>query len=360
MKNVKYDVNTKPSPILSPLSKTLTDKKDYSDIFFQSYQFLTEEKEKSSLSSQEILYKLLQTDNANLYNNIIASIMIVLMTPSNMMDAITNIDDTTELEKIKPKECHLRYLAKKYDSISGLQKDNNAETLYFDKEYDDTPYELLSKYAAQQKQMNPELFIEFLTENLIHKHECPKESAKSIAIALISKKKMVEDGNYAVLEIKPQLPKDVDASKLTEEEKKEIEREGYIRKKTYFYRRKNNYWIKDNEINEDAFIDTNTLFCNISEKCFKNTSSIKTCETTDDATERFKAISRKKLLAEFDKRYEINADELEKSLENNIAYYLKIISKNNILKEIQSHKANYLANELGKQVAKPDTIESPF
>lgn len=360
LKNVKYDVNTKPSPILSPLSKTLTDKKDYSDIFFQSYQFLTEEKEKSSLSSQEILYKLLQTDNANLYNNIIASIMIVLMTPSNMMDAITNIDDTTELEKIKPKECHLRYLAKKYDSISGLQKDNNAETLYFDKEYDDTPYELLSKYAAQQKQMNPELFIEFLTENLIHKHECPKESAKNTAIALISKKKMVEDGNYAVLEIKPQLPKDVDASKLTEEEKKEIEREGYIRKKTYFYRRKNNYWIKDNEINEDAFIDTNTLFCNISEKCFKNTSSIKTCETTDDATERFKAISRKKLLAEFDKRYEINADELEKNLENNIAYYLKIISKNNILKEIQSHKANYLANELGKQVAKPDTIESPF
>jgi len=355
--NANYSVVEKPAPLLGLFSE----KKEYAETFFESYAFLSADKEKTKMSSQEMLHRMLQTDNGNLYNNIIGSMMIALITPENMMDALAqhDMEDMSDLEKIKPSDCNRRYLSKKYSSLNELQKDNNVDVLYYDKEFDDTPYAILEKYKSQQKEMNPDLFLEFLMENLIHKHDCSKETAKSMAITLISKKKMVEDGNYAMLEIQPKLPKDVDPSTLTPEEKEDIDREGFTRRKLYYYRRKNNYWIKENDLDENAFLDTETLFCNIRTACYKNTST-KVCESSDETAERFNAISKKRLLAEFDKRYEVSVDELEKTLENNIAYYLRMISKTTLLKEIQRHKADYLANELGKQATKSDAIESPF
>jgi hypothetical protein len=29
-------------------------------------------------------------------------------------------------------------------------------------------------------------------------------------------------------------------------------------------------WNKDNDIDEESFLDTSALFCNVSEKCYKN------------------------------------------------------------------------------------------
>jgi len=358
LRNVVYSVVEKPSPLLRLFSEA----QNYSDLFFENYRFLSSEKEKTKLSSQEILYRFLQTDNANLYNNILASMMIALMTPNTIMEALTNtsnIEDMSELEKIKPTDCNRRYLSKKYSSLKELQKDNQVDVLYYDKDFDDTPYEILDKYKTQQKEMTPDLFLEFLMENLIHKHGCTKENAKSMAISLISKKKMVEDGNYALLEIQPQLPKDVDVSLLTSEEKEEIEREGFTRRKVYYYRRKNNSWIKENDLDEQSFLDTETLFCNIRDACYKNNST-KVCESKEETTDRFQNALKKRLLAEFDKRYEVSVEELEKILEKNIAYYLRMISKTTFLKEIQQYKSDYVANALGNQAAKNETLESPF
>jgi hypothetical protein len=357
LSNANYNVNVKPAPILGLFSE----KKEYADTFFENYTFLSQDKEKTNLSSQEILYRMLQADNSNLYNNIISSMMIALITPENMMEAFAepNMENMSDLEKIKPTDCNRRYLSKKYTSLQELQKDNNKDVIYFDKEFDDTPYEILEKYKSQQREMNPDLFLEFLMENLIHKHGSSKENAKSMAITLISKKKMVEDGNYAMLEIQPKLPKDVDPSTLTAEEKEDIEREGFTRRKLYYYRRKNDFWIKENDLDEQSFLDTETLFCNIRDACYKNTST-KVCESTDETSERFHALSKKRLLAEFDKRYEVSVEDLEKTLESNIAYYMKMISRTNLLKEIQQYKPNYLANELGKQVSKNEVVESPF
>jgi hypothetical protein len=360
IRNAKYDVNPKMNPIL----RLLSENKDFSEAFFQAYRFLSKDKIETKMSSQEILARMYETDNVYLYTNVLTAIMLTLMTPNNLMDALAEpqLDDLSENEKIKPKDCSRRYLAKSYPSIKALQEDNNKEDVFYDKEYDDTPYGILKRYEKQKKEMLPELFYEYLVENLVEKHDCPRGSnyAKELATTLINKKKQVMDGDYAILEIKPTLPKDVDPDSLNADEKASVEAEADIRKKTSYYKRIKDVWVTDNEINQDAFLDTNTLFCNISENCFKNSKNA-VCEDGDDAMSRMKEANRKAMLQEFDKRYAITAEELEKELERNIEYHFKQLRKMERLKEIQSHKQNNLAYELGKLAnSNADLIYSPY
>ena len=358
IRNAKYDI----APKMNPILRLLSENKDFSDAFFQAYRFLSKEKVDTKLSSHEILARMYETDNVYLYTNVLTSIMLTLMTPNNLMEALAEpqLDDLSENEKIKPKDCSRRYLSKKYPSIKALQDDNNKEDVFYDKEFDDTPYAILKKYEKQKKEMLPDLFHEYLAENLVEKHDCPRDQSKELATTLINKKKQVADGDYAILEIKPTLPKDVDPSGLTEQEKAAVDSEADIRKKTSYYKRIKDVWVTDNDINQDAFLDTNTLFCNISENCFKNPKNA-VCEDGDDAMSRMKEASRKAMLQEFDKRYEITAEELEKELERNIEYHFKQLRKMERLKEIQSHKQNNLAYELGKLAnSNADLIYSPY
>jgi hypothetical protein len=78
------------------------------------------------------------------------------MSPNNLMDVIAepNIDNISDTEKIRATDCSRRYLAKKYTSIGELQKDNNVDEVYYDKEFDDTPYDILNKYKDDQKRWN--------------------------------------------------------------------------------------------------------------------------------------------------------------------------------------------------------------
>ena len=249
-------------------------------------------------------------------------------------------------------------MTKRYSTVRELQNDNNVDEIFYDKDLDDTPYNIMKKYEDDKKKMLPELFLPFLAENLKEKHDCPPDLADDLAASLIRGKKIIQDGEYAILEIKPRLPKGTDESKLSEEEKSAIEMEGDVYKKTFYYRRLKNTWVEDKEINEDAFIDSNTLFCNISESCLSN-SKTDTCESLLDTSERLKAITKQKMITEFDKRYTIDIEELEHMLENDIAYYTKMLTKSANLNEIQSNKANYLAFELGKLSIKNEGIVSP-
>ena len=189
------------------------------------------------------------------------------------------LDDVDQLEKIKPTDCSKRYLAKKYISIGDLQADNNKDELYYDAELDDTPYTLLDKYKEKQKELSPDLFKKFLMETLIHKHDVSEENADDIASILIAGKKPVVDGEYAIVEIKPTLDNEALLEQLTEEEKDDIAGVQDIRKKTYYYKRVKSTWVRDNDINEDSFIDTNALFCNIAEDCKKNDTNNRASET---------------------------------------------------------------------------------
>jgi hypothetical protein len=356
LKTTQYDIRKKPNSIL----RLLTENMGFSDLFFQTYQFLEKDKTDTTMSSQEILNRIFKTDNGQLYTNIITSILISLMTPQNMVDELAgpNLDDLSETEKIKPVDCTKRFLAKKYTSMKELQKDNNEEEIYYDEEFDDTPYKIMDKYKKEKKEMSPDLFLEFLEKSLISKHDCPVDAAKNLAKTLIANKKQVQHGEFAILEIRPTLTEDVDVTGLSQRDKELANEMADSRKKIQYYKRTRNIWKLDDSITDETFIDNNTLFCNISSSCLKNQEN-KQCESTVNAEQRIKELTKKRMLGEFDRRYEVSVDELEQKLKNNITYHLKTLRKTQLLKEIQQNKANYLAFELGSLANTTELATSP-
>ena len=220
-------------------------------------------------------------------------------------------------------------------------------------------YKILDKYKKEKKEMAPELFLEFLEQSLIKKHDCPPDAANNLAKTLIANKKQVQHGEYAMLEIRPTLPENTDESSLSQREKESIEMEADVRKKIQYYKRTRNIWLLDDSITDETFIDNNTLFCNISSSCLKNQEN-KQCESVVDAEQRIKEITKKRMLGEFDRRYEVSVDELETKLKNNISYHLKTLRKTQLLKEILQNKANYLAFELGSLADTTELATSPF
>lgn len=355
-KNSKYNVDKLPNMI----RRILTEKKEFTDLFQHTYTFLNKDKHNYELSSQEILLRMLQTDNCLLYTDLITSLLASLIVPNSIIDVITNpnIDDITELEQIKPNDCTKRVLAKIYSSVSDLQKDNNKDEIWIDPTLDDTPYDILKKYKDEQKHMMPDIFIEFLVENLIQKHDCPANYATELAKIIIAKKKMVVDGNYALLEIKPPLKNPDNIDNLNNNERESLMNEYNLHTKIQYYRRLKNNWVKDDDINDESFLDTSTIFCNIDNKCMKNLNN-NICESNTDIVHRIKQKNIKNMETEFDRRIAVSIGDIEKSLETQISYHLKMISKNEILKDINLHRSNNLAFEIGKRANVNEIIISP-
>jgi len=357
IKNMKYNVISNPNIIL----RLLAEKKDIAESFFQVYNIMKpESKGMVTLSPHEMLVRMINMDNGTLYTDAITSVLISLITPSTLMDIINEpvVDDMTDVDRVKSVDCTTRFLAKKYTTVKDLQKDNNADSIYVDKEFDDTPYEILEKYKGEQQKLSPDVFVEFLIENLIQRHGSAKEQAPALAKTIIAKKREVVDGNYAILEIKPHLKEGIDESKLTDAELESVKAEADIRKKVQYYRRLKNNWIVDTDVEQTSFVDTRSLFCNISKDCYYNNKN-KICDTPENARIRMKMTTQNEMIKEFDKRYQMSVEEFEKELEIKLAYHIKILKRNNMLREIRALKPNNLAHELGKLAKAEDIITSP-
>ena len=349
-KNTKYNVTREMEPML----RIFLEKKDTMELFLKSYQF--KEKE-GSLSSYEMIQRILTNDNGCLFSILLSSIMISLRTPNNLATIMS--DDMGASESIKADDCNKRRLSKKYSSIEALQKDNHTDDVFFDKELDKTQYSIMMKYKDDQKKMLPDKFLKYLEENLVQKHDCPRENAVELSKRLIEGKKRIESGDYAIVEIKPQLPKDVDERDLTEKEKNDVEIESEVRMRMLYFQRRGTTWVQDKEIDEEAFIDDDLLICNISKKCVKNVDDDK-CESMKQATERLMNEVRTRSNKEFDRRYQLSTEELQKSLEKDIMKQLRFISRWNMIRDIQRNKVNLLEYELGQTSQLEEVIESPY
>jgi len=288
-------------------------------------------------------------------------LMSSLITPENLLEALESDerDEMSKNEKIKARDCAVRFLTKRYDTLKELQKDNGEQELFYDEDYDDTPYQILKKYKDDQKKYSPDDFVDFLAENLIQKHDCPESQSKELASTLISGKKLVREGEYAVLEIKPQLPPDVDKTGLKPEEKREIEQEAELRKKVQYYRRMKNQWVHDDSIDDKtAFLDNNAFFCNMSKICFKNQTT-KQCDSIPSAEERMRQIARRNMIKEFDTRFADSVETIQETLKAEIAEQMRRLSKIHILNEVLTNKYNNYAFELGKYAKTEDILRSP-
>ena len=150
------------------------------------------------VSSAEWLSKMYSSDDANLFHTLLRMLMISLVTPENLSDALnqrepraTESEDMSKLEKIKPYDCVRRVLTKTYTSMKDLQLDNGKDDIFCDADFDDTPYEILKLYKEDAKKYSRDEFVEFLIEALIQKHDCPPKMAPEMAENMIAGKKMV-------------------------------------------------------------------------------------------------------------------------------------------------------------------------
>jgi len=352
-KNTKYDLVREIIPVL----RLFLEKTDSLNLFLKSYRLGEKEKVQQSLSSHEIIHRISLTDNNRLFSTLLSSIMISLRTPNDL--SLLTSDDMGKSELLKAQECNKRRLAKKYSSIEELQKENHTDDVFFDKNLDKTPYSIMLKYKDDQKNMLPDKFVKFLEENLVQKHNYPRDKVHELSKILIEGKKRVESGDYAIVEIKPQLPKNVDEKDLSAKEKEDVEIESEARMRMLYYQRKGTTWVQDKDIDEEAFIDDDLLLCNLSKNCVKNLVSDQ-CESNKEATQRLMGEARNRAMKEFDRRYKLSTEELQQSLEKELNKQLKFINKWNILSEIQRNKSNMLEYEIGNMVQVNENIESPY
>lgn len=281
----------------------------------------------------EQIKKIYNIDNAKLLYTFVSKLMFALNVPSKL-----NILDEDEKNAKNPlrikSDCSRRFLSKKYASVDELMKDNNKEVLYYDKEYDDTPYDIMENYQTEKRSMVNEDFHDFLKEVLMQKHDVQKDYVDVLTKTLVEGKKQVDEQDYAIVD--------------------NVESDNNV----HYYKRVKNNWVRDDTISDAMFMDNNTLFCNIQKQCVKNMSN-QMCQSTEQMKESLKNMRKEELLQELETRYQVNMDELSEELEKNFEEYQRYMKKQMILNEVIEQKANNLSYHLGLLANKDLSIKSP-
>jgi hypothetical protein len=342
------------------MEKILEEKKDMFSVISEYYHINHDKKDTVKLDSFEWLSKMYKSDGIVLFSNMIALYMNSLISPESLMDSLQldENDDMSNIEKIKADDCARRIMSKKYGSLKDLQKDNGEKEVFYDKEFDDSPYDLLDKYKDEKKKFGNDEFQEFLEEVLVQKHEYPPKIAIEVAENMVLGKKMVREGEYALLEIVPKLPEATKISDLTQLEKEELLKESDILKKTAYYKRMGNHWVHDESVDEEAFINNNTLFCNMSKICFKDRKT-NVCDDLPGSTKTMKLNQKKKILDEFDQRFAESSEQIQEKTKERVELSMKHLKQMNRLREVQLYKYNIIAHEMGKYIKEISRIKSP-
>jgi hypothetical protein len=322
---------------------------------------------KGHLSNTELLTYIMKNDGFRLLYDILTfNSMKTLMSAEDILAEFVpaQIDDHGANEKIKPKDCVRRFLSKKYDNLHEMAKENGEEDIYFDSEYDDTPYGILSEYKKEKDSMDARLFRDFLKENIKNKHfydsnQVQDEYIEELLDDLIQGKKKVREGHYAILQLVPKLPEHIDPESLSASDKKQLEIERETRKKVGYYIRKKNQWVYDSSIDPEMFLDNNSLFCNISKECVKNDVN-NVCESKKTAKMRLEELNKSRMVKEFANRVHMTIEQLNDYIKEKTAYDFKQLHSKIRLNEMAQNRHNNYIYEIGRTMKELDIIRSPY
>lgn len=325
---------------------------EFVDQFIDGYQLPSREVLKKYFTNGEIIQKCIDLDGGILMTILIHNLMSALQMPRSLAELLKEdpMDPMDSDEKIKTADCHRRVLAKKYSSTAELQKDNGKEA-FFDKDLDDTPYDILQNYKDQRGAMMPDVFDRFLIESLIQKHGASKESADEMARNMIRGKKPVKEGEFAVVVLQPEIE-----GETIEERRKERDD---LPTKSIFYERKNDVWVHHPDMDEEAFIDTQFLFCNAKPGCITDKKA-GTCSSEEEVAARMRQIAQKKIKAEFDTRYELASEDTKSYIQKQLAKQLGYIQRWIRVQTIHRERVNNIAYQIGLEaVHSTDAVTSP-
>jgi len=310
----------------------------------------------SSTETSALLREMYLVDGGLLFHVCLRLANIDLVSPTELIE--NDLEEDTEIESITVASCTGKRLSKRYRSIKELQDDNDNRELEYDKEFDLTNYDILKKYKNEKESMDNDVFVDFLAEQLVLKHKCPRSISEKMAQTLIRGKQYVDEGNYAVLEIRPQYL-DGDESALSEKERRQHDMEADVRRTVNYYRRVKHHWVYDKDIDENTFVDTNALLCNISKSCYQDQAKDK-CESNDDAKIRMRKQSKEEIMKEVTERYQQEVTKRTESLKE-LADKLGEDAQRRILSEFFVKKIFDLnAFALGKSAVFLESVVSPY
>lgn len=150
----------------------------------------------------EQLFRIISLDNGAAFTSVLAANTVDLMVPDGELLEELN-EDIQEAQrelfsKVNDGLCQKYTIAKKYLSIDELEEDNDTD-VYFDRKFDRTNYDLLKKYQREKRDMG-ENFIPFIAKKLADEnHAMTPTMAEREAIAIVEGKRLVEEGDFAVL-----------------------------------------------------------------------------------------------------------------------------------------------------------------
>ena len=330
---------------------------------------------KSAYNSQNIDSSLLLKymyvqDDGKLFTQVIRKLNSDLTNSEDFFKEIdiqpvySNLEDNEEDNEslfLTPTDCYRKIIVKDYKNLREMELDNHKTDVEYDTKYDNTNYGILDKYKREKESLSKTEFLAFLSEELVKKHSCPSRMSKEFAETLVKGKRYIQDGEYAKLIITPSLPNDVDETELTPREKEEIEIEKNARKKESYYVRKRNIWIHDKTVDENSFLDTNTLFCNIQNdnKCYKKDEQ-SNCETIElDVKERMLREEKRRMNEELHSRYESNLSNIKEDISKTITMLQDQLTKSTYINSLRSLTFNNRANHIGNNVYRNERLRSP-
>ena len=296
-------------------------------------------------TATEVLNKVMEMDNGRFYMSVCSLIMTHLYAPE-----LADIMEGKEAFS-KSKSCAKHVIAKKYTSLPALQKDNGKEEVYFDKEFDTTNYDILKTHQESQKKMSASDFLDYFT--LVLKNEYGMEMAETVAKNIIAKKKPVEDGNYAVLIIYPTMKSSALAEVEAEAKAQEVEIEAEVKKRIYYFKRKGDNWVRDNEMDDTEL--SNEMFCNTESSCFYDKKS-EICDMADNAAARMKKIAKKGL---FETAVALSMEEFKKEIIRIYEQKEQQIKKMRLIKEAKTEEFSLRAYHMGLRAKTLDIVVSP-
>ena len=280
----------------------------------------------------EVINKIIQEDGGSNITLLLSKVLLPLSQDVNydqkIEEELQKID-RGEKEDIILGDCKQVIIAKKYTSIEDLKRDNNDDTIIYDREYDNTRYDIMEDFESDMEIMKPEALQRKIVEHLINAVGVNEKDAARDSKSMISGRKLIEEGEFAILD-------------LGEYEYR-------------YYERKSNVWRLNEEYNDKMPDDA--LFCNLKQKCLAIKDK---CSTLEKHTNNIEKSVLNKIAEHFSQELitlqERKKSKLTKLYTDSVSQLNQLISFN---QKQKSKKDAYMIN-IAKSLEDIDIKISPY
>jgi hypothetical protein len=181
--------------------------------------------------------------------------------------------------------------------------------------------------------MAPAEFEPFLIKKLQNNIGLTEDDARREALAMIEGKRLVEDGDYAVLSY-------FDEDNMNN---------------TIYYKREGPNWVEDSTISDNG--DDNNLFCNTKPKCLQIKND---CVDENAALKEIEKKTIKNMLDEFEMQYNMSQQELKRLLSYEVSRQYNTLPKILGLKYARKIMYSKKQYELGLNIVDKSITPSPY